>query len=222
MTHESPIKQRLHISFGKFDALKYTGNLDIGSIWERVLRRADLPVLYTQGFNTRPRIKLASALPLGITSECELLDVALDEILGTVDGIKEQLEAVSPQGLRIYEVKEVPVNVPALQALVRSAEYRIAAIDDFDLDDLQARIDKTLAAESIMRTKKSKKNKQKTIDIRPMIHELYLDSGKMIAHLACGQEHGNLRPNDLLEVMDLADVAMRIHRFRLHIDDYQV
>ena len=55
----------------------YTSNLDVAKIWERVLRRADLPILYTQGFNTRPRIQLAMALPLGITSECELLDVAL-------------------------------------------------------------------------------------------------------------------------------------------------
>ncbi len=68
LEQEQPTKQRLHITFGKFDALKYTSNLDIAKIWERVLRRANLPILYTQGFNTRPRLQPATALPLGITS----------------------------------------------------------------------------------------------------------------------------------------------------------
>jgi uncharacterized protein (DUF2344 family) len=66
MGHETPIMQRLQITFGKFGALKYTGNLDVSKVWERVLRRAKLPLLYTQGFNTRPRIQLASMLPMGV------------------------------------------------------------------------------------------------------------------------------------------------------------
>ena len=71
MDDNLPIKQRLYIRFGKFDALIYTSNLDVAKTWERVLRRANLPILYSQGFNTRPRIILASALPLGISSECK-------------------------------------------------------------------------------------------------------------------------------------------------------
>ena len=97
---ENPTKQRLRIVFGKFGALKYTSNLDVAKIWERVLRRADLPLLYSQGFNTRPRLQLATALPLGITSECELLDVSLREEI-SLEGIREALLAVSPEGLRI-------------------------------------------------------------------------------------------------------------------------
>src|SRR5215813_5434575 len=86
----NPIKQRLHITFGKFDALIYTSNLDIAKLWERVLRRARLPILYSEGFNPRPRIALASALPLGISSECELLDVSLRERI-MLDGLIERL-----------------------------------------------------------------------------------------------------------------------------------
>jgi radical SAM-linked protein len=67
MTQEI-VKQRLHITFGKFGALRYTGNLDVAKIWERVMRRADLPLVYSEGFNARPRMALASALPLGMTS----------------------------------------------------------------------------------------------------------------------------------------------------------
>src|SRR5688572_22990392 len=129
MIHDNtPIKQRLHIVFGKFDALIYTGNLDMAKLWERVLRRAQLPILYSEGFNPRPRIALASALPLGISSECEILDVSLRESI-PLDGLADQLTATSPDGLRIYEICEVPVRSPSLQTRVRSAEYRIR-LDD--------------------------------------------------------------------------------------------
>ena len=81
MSHISPVAQRLRITFGKSGALTYTSSLDVAKIWERVLRRAGLPIMYTQGFNTRPRIQLAMPLPLGITSECEILDIALREAI---------------------------------------------------------------------------------------------------------------------------------------------
>src|SRR5215813_4393454 len=90
-----PIKQRLHITFGKFDALIYTSNLDVAKLWERVLRRANLPILYSEGFNPRPRLALASALPLGISSECEILDVSFKEII-SLDGLAERIAATSP------------------------------------------------------------------------------------------------------------------------------
>jgi len=66
MSHLSPVLQRLRVTFGKAGPLKYTSNLDTAKIWERVLRRADLPILYTRGFNSRPRISLAMPLLPGI------------------------------------------------------------------------------------------------------------------------------------------------------------
>jgi radical SAM-linked protein len=216
MGHETPIKQRLNITFGKFGALKYTGNLDVAKLWERVLRRADLPILYTQGFNTRPRIQLASALPLGITSECEILDVSLREPI-SLDGLAKRLLAVSPPGLRIYRIDEIPVRSPALQALVRSAEYVITLEDGHDPDDLQARIDRILDAEQILRERRGKK-RTTTVDIRPLIHELRIDDdGRLQAHVACG-EQSNLRPMDLVEELGLSGEYHSIHRQRLHLE----
>jgi radical SAM-linked protein len=215
MTNESPVKQRLQITFGKSGALKYTGNLDIAKTWERVLRRADLPILYTKGFNTRPRIQLASALPLGISSECEILDVSLRETI-VLDGLIEKLLSVSPEGLQIYQIKEVPVNSPTLQTLVRSAEYRIHFEDEINRDRLQAAIDNLMAADSIMKTKQHK-GKERASDLRPLIYSLKIDeSGDLIAHIAVG-DFGNVRPEDILSELGLQDEDCTVHRFRLHL-----
>ena len=116
--------QRLRITFGKRGALQYTGNLDIAKIWERVLRRAGLPVLYSRGFTPRPRLQFATATPLGITSECELLDVWLRKIV-LLEEVLPRLHAVSPTDLEIRSARAVPVRSPSLPTLVRSAEYRI-------------------------------------------------------------------------------------------------
>lgn len=220
MGHKTAIQHRLHIRFGKFGALKYTGNLDMVKIWERVLRRADLPILYTQGFNTRPRFQLATALPLGITSECEVIDVALREII-PLDGIKDRIQAVSPEGLKVYGVTEVHVEGPALQSLVQSSEYRITFEDGIKPERLQAAIDRVLGMERIIKVEQRRKRKTVS-DLRPMILDLYIDAERentMIAHLSAG-ERGNLRPVDVIKEMGLGEEYYSVHRFSLFVDDY--
>jgi radical SAM-linked protein len=218
--HETAIIQRLQITFGKFGALRYTGNIDVAKVWERVLRRADLPILYTQGFNTRPRMQLAATLSLGISSECELLDLSLREVLPNLDGIAERIMAVAPDGLKVYRVDDVPVNSPPLQTLVRSAEYRIRFVDeDVQMEDIQHKINALLAQEQILKVVE-RKRKRTAFDIRPLIIRLHIDEHQnLIAHLATG-ERGNLRPDEVLEQMGLGDVHVEMHKYLMHLDDY--
>ncbi len=216
MTHISPVKQRLRIIFGKSGILKYTSNLDIAKIWERVLRRAELPVLYTQGFNTRPRIQLALPLPLGITSECEILDVALREkIIFQEAELIERLLRVAPGGLTIHAIAEVEVRASAMQSLILSAEYRIRFEDGLDAFMLRKKIDDLLNRETII-VERIRKRKRSVMDLRPLIIALYLDEANdLIAHLSVG-DRGNMRPDQLIEQMGLADEYHSVHRYRLH------
>lgn len=211
----NPSKQRLRVTFGKFAALKYTSNLDVAKIWERVLRRADLPLLYTQGFNTRPRLQLATALPLGITSECELLDVALRQRIA-LEGLAPQLRAVSPDGLRIYRVDEVDVAGAALQTRVRSARYLVTFEQPVPaLDQLTGEL---LARASIPR---SIQRKRRTVekDLRPLLHELVADDPQTLRMRVAVGDRGNLRPQDILQEMSLHEHWHRIHRQQLLLDE---
>jgi radical SAM-linked protein len=63
---------RLRITFSKTGSLRYTGHLDLQTVWERTARRAGLPLAYTQGFHPGPRIQIASALPLGFIGHAEI------------------------------------------------------------------------------------------------------------------------------------------------------
>ena len=73
---------RLRITFSKSGTLRYTGHLDLQSIWERTVRRAGLPLAYTQGFHPSPKIQIASALPLGFIGSAEIVDVWLQDNVG--------------------------------------------------------------------------------------------------------------------------------------------
>lgn len=208
---ENPAKQRLRITFGKFAAMKYTSNLDVAKVWERVLRRADLPLLYSQGFNTRPRLQLATALPLGITSECELLDVSLRQRI-PLDGLPRKLREVSPDGLEIYNVEEVPVTSAALQTRVRSAHYVVTFEES--VPDLAQRVAGLLAKTSILRTIQRKRRTAEK-DLRPLINDLRAGEPRVLQmHIAVG-DRGNLRPRDVLQELDLLDSWHQVHRQQL-------
>lgn len=219
MSHESPMQQRLRITFGKAGPLKYTSSLDVAKIWERVLRRADIPILYTQGFNTRPRLQLAMPMPLGITSECEILDVAMREAIPLDEAsLIEKLLRVSPSGLSIHAIESVDTRAPAMQSLVESAEYRIRFEDTYPQDKLQEKVDAVLNADTIV-IEKIRKRKRSVMDIRPLIISLAIDDNTdLIAHLSVG-ERGNLRPDQLLEKMELGQEYVTIHRYKLHVLD---
>lgn len=217
MIHDNtPIRQRLHIHFGKFDALIYTGNLDMAKLWERVLRRAQLPILYSEGFNPRPRIALASALPLGISSECEIIDVSLREII-SLEGLAEKLSETSPSGLRIYEIHEVPVRSPTLQTRVRSAEYRIRLDETVNRVQVSEQLQEIIHATALLQPR-DRKGKVIQVDVRPLIYDVRVDEqGDVIAHLAVGDQ-GNLRPDEILTMLGLEEQYLGIHRYKLDID----
>jgi radical SAM-linked protein len=69
--------QRLRLVFAKDGPARFIGHLDLARTLERMLNRAQIPLAYTQGYNPRPRMQLATALPLGFTSECEIADIWL-------------------------------------------------------------------------------------------------------------------------------------------------
>lgn len=222
MSHETPIIQRIRIRFGKSHALKYTSNLDLAKIWERVLRRAQLPILYTEGFNTRPRLQLACPLPLGISSEYEIIDLALNEALDyQAEQLITALKEVSPAGLDIYEIYDVDPRAPTLQSLARSAEYNLTFVDGLSISYLEQKVNHILNSETLMieKMRKHKGRKQLTkFDIRPLILNLKpTRPDQLWAHLAVGDQ-GNLRPEALLPLLDLEEAFVNIHRLFIHFE----
>ena len=189
----------------------------MAKIWERTLRRADLPILYTKGFNTRPRIQLAMPLPLGITSDCEILDIALRQTITFDEAeLRRRLLSVAPAGLTIAAIEDVDLRESALHGRITSAEYRIVFLDEVAPSLLRQRIDDLLSQETII-VERRRKRKRSVMDIRPLIIGLEIDEkGDLLAHLSVG-DRGNLRPDHLLDQLDLQAHLHSIHRCSMHM-----
>ncbi|MCY4539935.1 MAG: TIGR03936 family radical SAM-associated protein [Chloroflexi bacterium] len=217
MTHVSPVAQRLRITFGKSGPLKYTSSLDVAKIWERVLRRAGLPILYTRGFNTRPRIQLAMPLPLGITSDCEILDIALRKTIDLqTEVLAQDLLQVAPAGLSIHRIQDIDLRESTMQSRITSAEYLVSFLDAVNPGLLDQRIDDLLERKTIV-VERIRKRKRSVMDLRPLIIDLRVDrNSNLIAHLSVG-DRGNLRPDQLIEQMGLSEYHHTVHRFNLHM-----
>ena len=129
---------RVRITFTKQGALRYTGHLDLHRLWERAMRRADLPITYSQGFHPQPRMSLAAALPLGFSSRCEMLDVRLNDEIPLED-IRVRLKDNLPHDIQVTNIESVDERAPALQTQVVSAQYHVQLTEPVDGSDLKRR-----------------------------------------------------------------------------------
>ena len=209
---------RLRITFSKSGPLRYSGHLDLHTIWERTVRRAGLPLAYTQGFHPGPRLQLASALPLGIIGRAEIVDIWINESGQAQEGsFKEVLQSAAPPGLVISSILEVDDRAPALQTLVVSAEYEVTLLDPVDVQVLEANISRLLEAASLQRERRGK-----PYDLRPLIESLSLmpeDAGGFPRlHMRLAARQGATgRPEEVLDALELAVEITRIERTYLVI-----
>lgn len=209
--------QRLRFIFSKTGPTRYIGHLDVARALERALNRAKIPLAYTQGYNKRPRMQLADALPLGFTSDCEIADIWLMEAMEPAEAHERMMSRMAP-GIEILEVEEVPLSAPATQTLKTESRYEAVILDPVDKRALQARIEAFLSAETVERERRGK-----VYDLRPLIFELTLDEmedGALRLEMYLSLLPGKTgRPDELLDALGLDPLAARIHRKAIILAD---
>jgi radical SAM-linked protein len=204
---------RLRITFAKNGPLTYTSHLDLARVWERSLRRAGAPLVYSQGFNPRPKLQLAAALPLGHTAGAELLDVWLEESV-PVEAFVRALVPVLPDGLAVSEVRQIVVKEPSLPSQVTSAVYRVTVEAGWESDEAEARVQQVLAADELPHERRGK-----SYDLRPLIDRLWVEragGGELVLGMQLAARAGaTARPEAVLEVLGMEQAFSRYHRRRL-------
>jgi radical SAM-linked protein len=203
---------RIRVTFSKTEAMRYTSHLDLQRTWERTIRRAGLPLSYSQGFNPRPKLNLAAALPLGITSQCELLDVWLDQEMD-LEEILSVLRNAAPPGIEIHNVDQVNLNTPKLPVLLDSVEYSIIILDF--KPKLSKKIKDLLTSSSVIRIRRGKQ-----YDLRPLINTIEEmqenHSGKQRIRVSLKNQPGQTgRPDEVMHSLDINPINTLIHRTKI-------
>jgi len=197
--------QRIRFTFSKGEEIRYISHLDMMRLWKRALRRANVPLAYSKGFNPQPKISIAAPLPVGFTGEGEVMDIVLERpvsLASLARSVKKQI----PLGITLKEVREVYMALPSLQSQVRFAEYTVSPLDD---EEVQNRIEELLATEALPRERRGKK-----YDLRPLIDDLRLEGSSLWMRLKHDAQ-GAGRPDEVLAALGLERAGKAIHRTRL-------
>jgi len=116
--------QRLRLTYAKAGALRYISHLDFVKVVTQIMRRAELPLAYSHGYNPQARIQFAPPLPLGFEAAEDLLDIWLTEYRAE-DQVLDSVRAIGLDGLTWWRCEEVALNSPSLGADVSAACYEV-------------------------------------------------------------------------------------------------
>lgn len=216
--------QRLRVRFGKQGDMRLVSHLDLIRLFDRVLRRAQIPIAFTGGFHPGPRISPANALALGATSSGEIVDFELTALMEP-ERFAQLLSEHLPENIPIYAVSEIPVSEPSATQVVHQAEYCLtfAMVEDASAADWSAWTDGVLAAAEIPFEQKTKSGKIKVVNLRDRLCELVLiqtEPTVQIRYVGSCQNDGTiLRPEHLIFMLEAVSgkslELQHIHRNRL-------
>ena len=214
---EANYVQRIRLVFSKSGTTRYIGHLDLARTLERAINRAGIPIAYTQGFNKRPRMQMADALPLGFTSECEIADLLLGQEVEP-DSVKMELGPTLPAGIELHSVIEVPISEKSLQNQTKDATYVVRLDRELQRADLEMRLEELLSRSSIIRERRGKE-----YDLRPRVFTLLLsgqDADEFELTMNLSLVPGEVgRPDEVLDAISLDPLAADIHRTRIRLEN---
>ena len=194
---EHKVRKKVRIRFRKAGPLRFIGHHDLMRCWDRMFRRAGLPVRFSQGFHPKPRISFPMALGLGLIGQEELVEVELSEDVST-DEIRARIESETVDGLTIRSVVRIP---PELATEVVAVEYE-CPIPDALRSDLASRVDALMAAPAVTVERRHPNKPTRRIDIRPLVLGLALRDDRLWFRIRVTRG-GTLRAEEMLRALGI-------------------
>jgi radical SAM-linked protein len=203
---------RVRFRFRKMGKVRWTSHRDLARMWERALRRTALPVVYSAGFNPRPKISFGLALPTGHESVAEYLDVELVTEALDIVALPARLSPALPVGIDVVAAAAIDDGADSLQELVTSCSWQVEAVGVAE-DELTGLVRQALAADHLIITR-TRKGADVTDDVRPGIFSAQVvgpspcvaegfDAHAVGAVIACdlGTRPRGLRPAEFLRAL---------------------
>jgi len=200
---DAPFK-KLNVYYAKLNHAKYFGHLELVNIFLRALKRAEIPVKYSQGFHPKPKISFDDPLPIGIESHQEHFTLAVADFVKP-DTVLKGLNTHLPDGLRVHDCRLAPLKSRAHTA--KSSVYQISIPGhDFDPDKLAA----FHTSSEVAFTLTNRKGKLKKIDLKDMVVNIELSDLKHLQTTLKSEPGKTVRPAEVLRhIFDLADEEIK-------------
>ncbi len=211
---------KARIKFRKYGCMKFIGHLDIMRFFQKVMRRADIPIAFTGGFSPHMIMSFANPLGVGLTSDGEYFDIELTEEIDMKLAV-ERMNQVSVEGIDI--VNMVPISDDKKQtgmSIVAAADYLSSLKSGTFPEDWKERAAFFMEQPAITVLKKSKKS-EKEVDIKPMIYKFEVRDESVYMQVATGSVE-NLKPELVMQALceflgvDLETVSFAHHRLEVY------
>jgi radical SAM-linked protein len=218
---------KVRVKFSKQGSMKFIGHLDVMRYFQKAIRRAEIPIRFTEGFSPHMVMSFASPLGVGLTSDGEYMDIEVLEAIPSKEAV-DRLNRVMVEGMTVLSYRQIPEGKASnAMSLVAYADYTVDFREGKELPGhWQDQLDAFGAQKSILIVKKTKKS-EKEVDIKPMIQSMgLLEDGKIFLRLSSGSA-SNLKPELVMEAFasflgtELAPFALLVNRVELY-DEHMV
>ncbi len=191
---------KVRIKFKKYGSLRFIGHLDVMRFFQKVMRRAQIPIAFTAGYNPHMIMSFASPLGIGLTSEGEYFDIELAGHISSAEAVR-RMNAVTADGIEVVSFRQIAEEKKMTgMAIVAAADY----LTDCRCPETGAAFTQELVAgfigqQEMVVTKQTKRSEQET-DIRPLIYQMELTKQGIYLQLAAGSAQ-NLKPELVMSAL---------------------
>lgn len=210
--------QQIICRYEKGEPIRFIAHLDLMRAMQRALRRARIPLAFTQGRHPRPRVAYASPLAVGATSEAEIMALELEEPLDPAV-VQDALNECLPDGLRILASWTNPPHKSRLSVgELDTSDFRVTICGPVDADELRRRVSALQTAPTIVYTRK-REDKVREVDLRPFLSDIaveQMETGRAVLRLRLkALPGGGASPVEILEVLGFTPERYAIHPHRI-------
>lgn len=185
---------KIRVRFSKQGQMKFIGHLDMVRYFQKVMRRGEIDVAYSEGFSPHQKMSFAAPLSVGVLSKGEYFDMEVNSTLSTKEAM-DRINEQNVEGVTVLSYKLLPDNAKNAMAVMSAADYFVYT-DIFTDDDITGFINQ----DSINVIKKTKKS-EKEVDIKPLIYSIKKEDNGIFIKLAQGSAQ-NLKPELVVTALE--------------------
>ncbi len=220
---------KARIKFRKYGVMKFIGHLDVMRYFQKVMRRAEIPIAFTGGYSPHMIMSFAQPLGVGITSDGEYLDVELTESISSEEAVR-RMNSVMVEGIDVVSLVQIPEEKKhSGMTITAAADYMVTLPETYQTSEIIKKVPEDWAQkiqdfwnqEQIIVWKKTKKS-EKEVDIKSMIYDMKISGEGIYLFLATGSEQ-NLKPDLVMEAflkfIGSDEIPLHFHRLDVYAKD---
>ena len=213
---------KARIKFRKYGVLRFIGHLDVMRFFQKLMRRADIPIAFTGGYSPHMIMSFASPLGIGLTSDGEYLDIELTAPVDSLEAVK-RMNKECAEGIEVISIRQIPDEKKMTGMTILAAADYLVSVKEGTLPENWKEGFSDFMAQKEIRVIKQTKRSERKVDIRPLIYRWEIRGESIFLQLAAGSAE-NLKPDLVMETflsgsaVPEGSVSFAYHRLEMYAD----